>query len=211
MTIEDSIVELGPWFHQIEIKGRWTRDIAPAPGPQPRNHPHRRWEAIARHLPDLRGAHVLDLGCADGYFSIELARLGAKVDSVDIGPGMIRRLQWAANELGLNIEARTGTVEEIDGSWDAVFFIAVLYHLKNPLLGLEKVAALSNTMILETIVAPGDKPYLWLKPPQAGVHNIPKWLPTVPCLEAMLRFVGYEDLESLPPATENRVIYMCRK
>jgi hypothetical protein len=78
-----------------------------------------------------------------------------------------------------------------------VFFIAVLYHLKNPLLGLEKVAALSNTMILETIVAAGDEPYLWFKPPQAGVHNVPKWLPTVPCLEAMLRFVGYEDLESL--------------
>ena len=43
---------------------------------------------------------------------------------------------------------------------------------------------------------------LQLKPPQEGVHNVPKWLPTVPCLEAMLRFVGYENLEPLPPVAE---------
>ena len=52
---------------------------------------------------------------------------------------------------------------------------------------------------------------LQFNPPQEGVHNVPKWLPTVPCLEAMLRFVGYEVLESLPPVSKNRVIYMCRR
>ncbi len=210
-TLKESIIELGPWFHQIEIKGHWTRDIAPAPGPQPRNHPHNRWRAISHALPDLRSKRVLDLGSADGYFSIELARLGAVVDAVDLGVRMVDRLKWAAEQLGLDINARVGSVEEIAGVYDYVFFFCVLYHLRNPLLGLEKVARLSDTMFLETAVAEGDEPYLWFKPPQEGVHSVAKWFPTVRCLEDMLRFVGYGDLEPLPCAAKNRVMYLCRK
>ena len=155
MSVKESIVELGPWFHQIEIDGNWTRDIAPAPGPQPRNHPHARWEAIRCRLPDLQGKSVLDLGCADGYFAIELARLGANVEAVDGAGKMVRRLQWAAETLNLDINARVGKVEEIEGSYDFVFFIGVLYHLESPLLGLKRVAALSNAMAIETVVTGG--------------------------------------------------------
>ena len=211
MTIEESITALGPWFHQIEIDGHWTRDIAPAPGPQPRNHPHDRWEAIRGELPDLRGLRVLDLGSADGFFSIAMARLGASVDAVDSAARMIERLRWAASVLGVDVNAHLGTVEEIEGSYDLVLFIGVLYHLKSPLLGLERVAALADSMIIETTVADGDEPYLWFKAPQQGVHYVPKWYPTVSCLEEMLRFVGYTDIQPLPYGTRNRAIYSCRK
>ena len=212
MSVKESIVELGPWFHQIEIDGNWTRDIAPAPGPQPRNHPHARWEAIRCRLPDLQGKSVLDLGCADGYFAIELARLGANVEAVDGAGKMVRRLQWAAETLNLDINARVGKVEEIEGSYDFVFFIGVLYHLESPLLGLKRVAALSNAMAIETVVTGGgDEPYLWFKPPQDGVHSVPKWIPTIRCLEEMLRFVGYRKLEPVAYAERNRVMYLCYK
>ena len=209
MSVRESIVELGPWFHQIEIDGHWTRDIAPAPGPQPRNHPHGRWQAVRRQLPDLHGKSVLDLGCADGYFAIELARLGAKVDAIDGAGKMVERLRWVAKTLDLDINARVGKVEEIEGSYDFVFFIGVLYHLENPLLGLKRVAALSSVMAIETVVTAGDEPYLWFKPPQDGVHSVPKWFPTVRCLEEMLQFVGYRNLEPLAYEERNRVMYLC--
>ena len=211
MTVAERIAELGPWFHQIEIGGHRTRDIAPTAGRQPRNHPEARWRAIRPHLPDLVGKRVLDVGCADGFFSIEMARLGARVEAVDHGPRMIKKLQWAARALNLEINARTGAVESIQGSYDFVLFLGVLYHLKHPLLGLQKVSALAPSILVETAVAPGDEPFMWFKPPQQGVHNIPKWYPTVSCLEAMLRFVGYADLEPLPYDAKNRSAYLCRK
>lgn len=73
------IVELGPWFHQIELgSGIRTRDISPAPGPQPQDHSIARWEAVQNWIPtDLAGKRILDIGCADGFFSVELARRGA--------------------------------------------------------------------------------------------------------------------------------------
>ena len=211
MTVAEKITELGPWFHQIEIDGHRTRDIAPAAGRQPISHPEARWRAIRPHLPELNGRRVLDVGCADGFFSIEMARLGASVDAVDHGPRMIDRLQWAADELNLEITARTGTVSSIQGSYDFVLFLGVLYHLKHPLLGLQKVATVAPSMLVETAIAPGDEPFMWFKPPQKGVHNIPKWYPTVNCLEAMLRFVGYADIEPLPYDVTNRTAYLCRK
>ena len=211
MTIENSIKALGPWFHQIDIQGHFTRDIAPSSGPQPRNHPWERWAAIRDHLPDLNGRRVLDLGCADGFFSIELARLGANVSAVDGAGRMVKRLRWAAKKLGVDVNARVGTVEEISGSYDFILFIGVLYHLKNPLLGLERVAALADNMLIETTVAEGEEPYLWFKPPQEGVHHIPKWFPTLSCLEAMLRFVGYSDIRPLPYGSHSRAMYLCRK
>lgn len=215
MTIEESIRALGPWFHQIKIKGYGTRDIAPAPGPQRKykDFPLFRWQAIKDHLPDLKGARVLDVGCADGFFSIEMARLGAKVDAIDRSADFIKRLRWAANELELDINARVSTVEDVSGSYDFILFLAVLYHLKGPLVGLEKLSAMADTMLLETTLARVDGPYMWFKPPQPGVHPIPKWFPSADCVEAMLEFVGYKEIERLPYERDNtgRGLWMCRK
>ena len=102
-------------------------------------------------------------------------------------------------------------MEELEGSADFTLFLGLLYHLKHPLLGLERVAALSDTMLLETIVAPGEGPYLWLKPPQEGVHYVPKWMPTVECLEDMLSLVGYKTINRLPYAAKSRELYWCAK
>ena len=181
------------------------------PGPQARNNPWDRWVAFREHLPDVAGCRVLDLGSADGFFSVELARLGAEVEAVDASPRMVKRLQWVADTLGVNVKCRVGNVEDIEGSYDFVLFIGVLYHLKNPLLGLERVAALANNMMIETTIADGDEPYLWFKPPQPGVHAVPKWFPTLGCLDAMLRFVGYTDLQFLPFNIKSRAICLCQK
>ena len=52
-----------------------TREIAPSVGPQPVDHPIRRWRVYEDVLPaDMTGMRVLDLGSADGFFAIEMAR-----------------------------------------------------------------------------------------------------------------------------------------
>ena len=74
------------------------------------------------------------MGCADGFFSIEVAKLGAEVDAIDIWTAAIKRAVWAAEQLGVNVNARFEAAEDISGSCDFVLSLGVLYHTKSPLI-----------------------------------------------------------------------------
>lgn len=216
MSTTDKIKELGPWFHQIEVEpGVWTRDIAPSPGPQPVNHPHDRWKIISQTLPeDMSGMSVLDAGCAEGYFAIEMAKRGAHVRAIDSSKKMIQRLDWVIQALELNsLNTYVMPIETLSpvDVYDMIFFIGTLYHLKSPLQGLEILAPLADTLYIETAVAEGEEPYLWFKPPQPGVHQIPKWFPTWSCVEQMLEYVGFQNIERLADPAKNRIIAIAKK
>ena len=96
--------KLGPWFHQIDLgDGLRTRDIAPREGPQQHDHPLPRWNKIKDVVPaDLSGKRILDIGCCDGFFSVELAKRNAReIVSIDGAAKDIKRLQWVKEHLGL--------------------------------------------------------------------------------------------------------------
>lgn len=61
----------------------------------------------------------------------------------------------AKEELGSKVESIVGDFHNVDpntiGTFDVVLFLGVLYHLRNPLLALEKVRALtSHVAVIET-------------------------------------------------------------
>lgn len=57
----------------------------------------RRWDRVFRILPDLSGAHILDLGCGVGDLAAEFVRRGARVTGLD---GNAELIQFA-RERGL--------------------------------------------------------------------------------------------------------------
>src|SRR5580700_475407 len=97
---------------------------------------------------DLAGKRVLDVGAWDGWFSFEMERRGAEVLAIDRfeNPRFyeIRRL------LGSRVEYRQLDVYEVSprtvGYFDIVLFMGVLYHLKHPLLALERVCSVAREM-----------------------------------------------------------------
>ena len=113
---------------------------------------------------DIAGKSVIDIGCWDGYLSTEAARHGAaRVLATDdfvwrTGVGLRRNAELAAELVapGL-IEVRQIDVMDISpetvGVHDVVIFTGVLYHMRHPLLALERAASVcSDMMILETQV-----------------------------------------------------------
>ena len=211
------IEEVGPWFHQIQITDEIkTRDIAPSAGPQPLDHPMPRWKILEQFLPTiLHGQKVLDIGCADGFFSIELAKRGASVLAVDASAPHIKRLNWVIKTLDIpNIQTRVSTLEELERTerFDFIYMIALLYHLKNPLLGLEILSVITRKLFLETVLwNKVEGPYLYLRPPIPGVQGSPRWLPTHECVLEMLAFTGFKKIERLPDPSVNRGIYLAEK
>ena len=143
------------WYHQI--------DLAPGVRTPGINNPT---EAIHRlGLPaDLSGRTVLDIGAWDGAWSFEAERRGAKrVLATDEfswdGPGWGKKaaFELAREALGSSVEDRTIDVFDLSpetvGTFDVVLFLGVLYHLKDPVGGLERVASVTDGMaIIETEV-----------------------------------------------------------
>lgn len=221
-SLADRVNETGPWFHQVELApGVRTRDIAPSPGPQPVDHPWPRWEQLRSEIPaDLTGQRILDIGCADGFFSVELARRGAKeVVAVDPWAKAVRRVEFLRGHFGLDqITPRQGSVYDLDETWgrfDFILALALLYHLEHPLLGLQRLFPLSDVMYLESITVDDDEnSYLYLRDPREapGAHFVPKWIPTKRCLNDMLHWVGYSSVTELPNSSyEGRSAFLVRR
>ena len=131
-------------YHSIQLP-----DGSVLPGLQPIEHLRRRLDLFG--LPsDLRGRRVLDIGAWDGWFSFECERRGAEVVAADCIP--LDTFLEAKELLGSQVEYLTLDVNELSarrlGKFDIVLFFGVLYHLRHPLLGLEKVVELSTDLAL---------------------------------------------------------------
>lgn len=189
------------WFHSIDLgNGIVTKGADASPI---------RVEML--HLPEsLKGKTVLDIGSWDGFFAFECERRGAKrVLATDSycwsGQG------WGSKD-GFNLARRAlkSKVEDLEidvldlspervGVFDLVICLGVLYHMRDPLLALERIASVTGErLILDTHVD-----LMMLKRPAIAfyegkeLNNDPtNWCgPNPPAVKAMLRTVGFERVE----------------
>ncbi len=153
---------------------------------------------------DLTGKRVLDIGCNDGYFTFLAESRGATVVAIDAWP---RDGFFLAQEvLGSKAEFHHMSVYDIHpdvlGTFDIVFFFGVYYHLKHPLLAMERVAGVTRDYaIVESEIM--DLPH----PRNAGfsrfyehdelVRGDPSnwWVPNIPCLIQTTRAAGFPRVE----------------
>ncbi len=221
MTLEvpGAITELGPWFHNLHLPdGRET-----APEHPLGDFPAFKWTQIEGCLPaDLSGARALDIGCNAGFYSFELAARGAEVLALDLDEHYLQQGRWAAKYLDPEgrVEFRQGSVYdlvEVEGRFDVVLFMGVLYHLRYPLLALDVVAErVGGKLVLQTLTMPGEdspgtpedveigerKRLLGPGWPRAAFveHRLAGdptnwWAPDPACVEAMARSAGLRIAE----------------
>ncbi|WP_018998286.1 bifunctional 2-polyprenyl-6-hydroxyphenol methylase/3-demethylubiquinol 3-O-methyltransferase UbiG [Hirschia maritima] len=81
----------------------------------------------------LQGLRVLDIGCGGGLVSEPMARLGAQMTSVDAGEANIKTAMTHAQETGVEIDYRVGTVEKLieakEPAFDVVLNLEVVEHV----------------------------------------------------------------------------------
>ena len=167
-------------------------------------------EADLAFRSGVEGKSVLDLGAWDGAFSFEAERRGAaRVVACDHfcwvgnGPGKKAAFELAKRSLRSKVEEKVSTIEELDvaglGTFDVVLFMGILYHLKNPLLGLERAAALAHDfMVIETVFSMnlGSNPAMEFFPGTELANDQTNWwAPNIACVESMLRVAGFKDIE----------------
>lgn len=181
------------WYHRIEVlPGLFTPGINDSV------------EALARielaGLPrDCRGMRALDVGCRDGFFAFELERRGATVVGVDaMAPGNTG-FAIAAELLGSAVEYRVDNVYNLSqaryGRFDLVLFLGVVYHLRHPLLALERLREVCSEQALLVCESEACQEPQALQSPAALWEFVPhrrhadasvKWLPTLAGLAAAI-------------------------
>jgi tRNA (mo5U34)-methyltransferase len=158
--------------------------------------------------PRLDGLSVLDIGAWDGFFAFEAERRGASRVLATDSVRWNRAGDWGSKEgfalarraLGSRVEDKTIDVLDLSpdtvGVFDLVLFLGVLYHMRHPLLALERVASVTGRqLIVET-----HADLLHCRRPAwayyAGAeldHNPTNWCgPNPPAVIAMLKSVGFE-------------------
>src|SRR5271165_845782 len=146
--IKTRIAEEGYWFHQMELPGGIL-----TPGwsdPRVDKLPH-------YGLPtDMTGMRVLDIGNAEGFFSFEAERRGAaEVIGLENYPPMARKFEICRAALGSRARTYMANIYDLNpssfGTFDLVMFFGVLYHLRHPILALEKIYSIcAGTLLLQT-------------------------------------------------------------
>jgi Protein of unknown function (DUF1698) len=199
-------------YHSIELP-----DGSVLPGLQPVEH--LRWRLSLFGLPeDLRGKRVLDVGAWDGWFSFECERRGAEVVAVDCVE--LDTFREARELLGSKVQYLTLDVTELSARWlgrfDVVLFLGVLYHLRHPLLGLEKAVELSTDLaliesfVIEREARPVAAVMEFYERGELG-GQIDNWCgPSPECLMAMCRSAGFAEVE-LKDVTNRRASVVCRR
>jgi tRNA (mo5U34)-methyltransferase len=193
------------WFHSIEL-GNEEHTISAQ-----RTERERQREAACLDGVDLRGKSVLDVGAWDGYFSFAAKRRGAaRVLATDHfcwsgeGWGSKEGFEFARSRLNVDVEDLDIDVpdlspERLGGTFDVVLFLGVLYHLRHPLLGLERVASVcAETLVLETAIdAEWSRRPMMVFYPGRERNDDPTnwWAPNIPCAVAMLKEVGFSEVE----------------
>lgn len=162
------------------------------------------------HLPNLTGKTVLDVGAFDGYFSFAAERLGAsRVVAADTyvwrRPGGKAGFEHARAALASSVEDIEVEVLDISpetvGQFDVVLFLGVLYHMRHPLLALERMASVANELlVVETLVD-----MTFLRSPAAAFYpwkllgdETNWWGPNRAAVLGMLHSVGFERVVAYP-------------
>jgi tRNA (mo5U34)-methyltransferase len=102
------------------------------------------------NLPEnLTGKSVLDIGCNEGFFSFEAERRGAsRVLAVDKGKDARAKFALVKKILGSGVEFTDENLFDIQpsklGRFDIVFFLAVLHHLRYPILAIDRIFELTR-------------------------------------------------------------------
>ncbi|MAI97296.1 MAG: bifunctional 3-demethylubiquinol 3-O-methyltransferase/2-polyprenyl-6-hydroxyphenol methylase [Rhodobacteraceae bacterium] len=132
-----------------------------------------------KKLNPFEGLRILDIGCGGGLLSEPMARLGASVVGVDPVDKNIRVAELHAKQVGLNIDYRVSTAEELlknNEIFDVILNMEVIEHVPSPEKYVNTCSELlrSGGLMTCSTINRNPKSYLWAI---IGAEYVMRWLP----------------------------------
>lgn len=199
------------------------------------------WEALKRGAKEVVAIDDFSDDCGapdtikrDGWKTFDLCREAFGFTEPD---GMIEsrwlndkdqaviRRELSVYDLAVN---KVNTVNGVNwvGRFDVVFFFGTIYHLKHPLLALERIAEVCDgALYVETASLDEFSPYRggigkgfhqnecvmeFYPGSEYGSNPSNWWAPTLQCLGAMMAAVGFQGIECWPLTESPTKLSECR-
>jgi len=226
--IENRLEELGEWYHPVDLGNGIKVPVVD----ERQTRPHWERNRQVREQVDYRDKLVLDLGCAEGMWSFEAEKLGARrVIAIDIGQEEYQDRAMFAKEalkssvlfyLNVPVEDLHNRLDHFFSyhsqgeKFDIVQHLGLFYHLRDPLRSLCQVRRCikkGGDLLFETTLylAESKEPVALFNLNSRIYHDGSVWwAPNLKCLFAMLRYSLFEPTPFYKIAEDSRKINIGR-
>lgn len=154
--IEHGIKSLAPWTYHVEAGGVSTSSVGTYNERTIKFHQFRN-SLICQAVDELffgtnelkAKSTILDIGCNCGFFTLEMACLGAaKCIGIDLRDENIKQAEWLRGLFGIeNAEFRVGNVKNLQTEQhDVVLNLGLMYHLSTPFEILKACFEITKTV-----------------------------------------------------------------
>ena len=193
--LRELLLALAPWrkgpftLAGLHIDSEWRSD--------------RKWQRLQHDIASLKGRNVLDVGCGNGYYALQMRKAGAD-NVIGVDPTLLYVMQFLAvnrfehDERVFVLPVRLHELPLPARKFDSTFSMGVLYHQRAPIDHLRQLRTSlrpGGQLILETIYMPGKESCAYTPQDRyARMRNV--WLlPTISELTTWLKRTGYRDIE----------------
>ena len=90
------------------------------------------YDEVMELLNPIKGKRILELGCGRGELSVWLAKHGARVTAIDLGPDLVAAARALARVNAVDCEFRVGNIANLPfdaATFDVVVGFHILHHL----------------------------------------------------------------------------------
>lgn len=193
--VRDLLQKLSPWrkgpfdLGGVHIDAEWRSDL--------------KWARVKAAISPLDERHVLDVGCGNGYYALQMRKAGARA-VIGIDPTLLYVMQFLAvntfeRDPGVFVlPVRLHELPLPSQKFDTTFSMGVLYHQRAPidhLQQLRQTLRAGGQLVLETLYLPGEESFASTPADRyARMRNV--WLlPSIAELTRWLIRTGYTDIE----------------
>jgi tRNA (mo5U34)-methyltransferase len=207
-TMRESLLSLSPWrkgpfqIGNVMIDSEWRSDL--------------KWNRLKDGIASLQSRNVLDVGCGNGYYALQMHSAGAQT-VIGIDPTILYVMQFRAVSRFTDakrvfvLPLRLHELPDNSSAFDTTFSMGVLYHQRSPIDHLRQLKSTlrpGGQLVLETLFMPGNESLACTPTDRyARMRNV--WLlPTVTELTTWLQRSGFVDVnivdESVTTVDEQR-------
>lgn len=184
-----------------------------------------RRESLVRIQPYLQGERALDVGCAEGFFSFEMEKVGMRVVGTDIKIDRFLAANAKRVVTGSKVDFRFTDAIPTGEHFDTILCLNVLHHLPDPIGTIRRISEACVGVAIIEFATPSDPLFrstFSQSPPLNGAPVIgvssllgrdqtflfsPEAIRRI-CLDHATLFKSVEFLQSPIP---ERMIAVCRK